>query len=258
MKVIDSFQNCLNYGNCSGRHYVGNYALGKMGSTGFLIGFTCGFTFSIVLLTVLLIATEALSPTWLQFFFLISHWSLYLFSLSVFHFLEFFVTSVYQPNTLSYESYIVNHSTSYTVAILASVIEFWSEYLFFGYKKNQLWLIIFGGILVTFGQVVRTIAMSTCGENFSHQIMQDKSPSHKLVTHGIYAWFRHPSYLGWFWWCVGTQILLCNPFCTVTYAVVAWCFFKERIDFEERVLLKSYGQEYEMYSKHTYIGIPFI
>lgn len=22
---------------------------------------------------------------------------------------------------------------------------------------------------------------------------------------------RHPSYMGWFWWSIGTQLLLCNP-----------------------------------------------
>lgn len=42
-------------------------------------------------------------------------------------------------------------------------------------------------------------------------------------------YLRHPSYFGWFWWCVGTQCLLCNPLCILAYAVAAWDFFRKRI-----------------------------
>ena len=31
------------------------------------------------------------------------------------------------------------------------------------------------------------------------------------MTDGVYAWFRHPSYVGWLYWSVGTQLILCNP-----------------------------------------------
>src|SRR4051812_31669288 len=49
--------------------------------------------------------------------------------------------------------------------------------------------------------------------------------------------FRHPSYVGWFYWSVGTQLLLCNPLCTVLYGLAAWAFFKDRIPYEEALLL---------------------
>ena len=29
---------------------------------------------------------------------------------------------------------------------------------------------------------------------------------HLLITTGIYAHMRHPSYVGWFYWSVGTQV----------------------------------------------------
>lgn len=32
--------------------------------------------------------------------------------------------------------------------------------------------------------------------------------------------FRHPGYLGWMLWAIGTQVLLINPFCTLAFAVV--------------------------------------
>lgn len=39
-----------------------------------------------------------------------------------------------------------------------------------------------------------------------------------LVTRGVYRLCRHPGYLGWYAWAVGTQLLLCNPICTPAFA----------------------------------------
>lgn len=45
---------------------------------------------------------------------------------------------------------------------------------------------------------------------------------------------RHPSYLGFFYWALGTQIMLANPVSIVVFAVVLWRFFKYRIEREYR------------------------
>jgi protein-S-isoprenylcysteine O-methyltransferase len=70
---------------------------------------------------------------------------------------------------------------------------------------------------------------------------------------------RHPSYVGFFYWAVGTQLLLCNPFSTILYTIAAWTFFRHRIVFEERTLRALFsGGEYECYASKTYIGIPLL
>lgn len=48
--------------------------------------------------------------------------------------------------------------------------------------------------------------MITAGTSFTHLISYDKRRDHRLVTRGVYSLFRHPSYVGWFWWSVGTQV----------------------------------------------------
>lgn len=73
--------------------------------------------------------------------------------------------------------------------------------------------------------------MATAGSNFNHLIEDDKRDDHKLVTVGIYSIFRHPSYMGWFWWCIFIQVMLCNPISTVAFTFVAWKFFSDRIEF---------------------------
>lgn len=63
-----------------------------------------------------------------------------------------------------------------------------------------------GLVLCLTGEFMRKIAMLTAGRSFNHYIQMTKDEDHHLVTHGIYAWSRHPSYVGWFYWSVGTQV----------------------------------------------------
>lgn len=108
------------------------------------------------------------------------------------------------------------------------------------------------------GQLLRTGAMYQAASNFTHLVSTEKKQKHKLVTHGLYACFRHPSYVGWFWWSIGTQVLLKNPVCIVVYAVAAWRFFAARIPYEEDHLKHFFGIEYTRYQDHVPSGIPFI
>ncbi len=62
------------------------------------------------------------------------------------------------------------------------------------------------------------------------------------LAHAVFSWFiqdffgdvrffRHPGYLGFLIWSVGSQVLLCNPVCTVGYTIVMWRFFRDRIPY---------------------------
>lgn len=108
------------------------------------------------------------------------------------------------------------------------------------------------------GELLRKSAMLTAMTNFTHTVSFRKRTDHTLITHGVYAWCRHPSYVGWFCWSIGSQMILCNPICTVTYSIVAWYFFKDRIEDEEMMLLQFFGKEYLEYRKKVPTGLPFI
>lgn len=56
------------------------------------------------------------------------------------------------------------------------------------------------------GEVLRKLAMFTAKSNFNHIIQVKREEGHVLVTNGIYGLCRHPSYVGWFWWSIGTQV----------------------------------------------------
>lgn len=56
---------------------------------------------------------------------------LYSMSLSMFHFSEFISVAMTNPKTLTVDSFILNHSVQYSVAAVASWMEFAVEYYFF-------------------------------------------------------------------------------------------------------------------------------
>ncbi|KAE8980180.1 hypothetical protein PF010_g23222 [Phytophthora fragariae] len=188
----------------------------------------------------------------------VEQWSLYGLALGFFHLMEFMLTAAYRPANVSYESFLLNHSREYHLAVLFSCVEFWLELYFVpGWKLHALVRPV-GIALVIVGQFFRISAMSTAASNFSHRIEYLKRKEHKLVTHGVYRFIRHPSYLGWFWWIVGSQILLGNPLCAVGYSIVSWSFFHDRIPYEEQLLLAFFPDEYPAYKAGTISGIPFV
>lgn len=224
--------------------------LGYVGGAGLLLGTLLGFH-----LLGLFLSLFHFHSLWM------SRWCLYVVSLMSFHALEFLVTARYNPRTATAESYLITHSKAYTIAAVASWVEFWVESLFFtpritGYLGG-LFLFV-GAVVVIGGQVLRTLGMVTAGSSFNHIVQDEHDGNQILVTHGVYRVLRHPAYFGWFWWSVGTQFVLMNPICICAYAWASWKFFNNRIPYEEQALVKMFGEKYLDYMKRTRVGIPFI
>ena len=182
----------------------------------------------------------------------------YMMAMSFFHWSEYVTTSIFNSSSLSLDSFLINHSIEYGVAAVASWLEFWIEYYLFPSLKTVRIVFWFGLMLVVFGEALRKVAMFTAGSNFTHQVQVIKRQDHRLVTTGVYSFFRHPSYVGWFYWSLGTQILVCNPICIVGYGIVSWKFFNERILDEEQLLTYFFGDDYSQYTAKVGTGIPFI
>lgn len=185
-------------------------------------------------------------------------WTVYVIALCMFHLGEFFTTAISNPSVTSADSFMVNHSKAYTAAALISWTEFCIRVLYFP-GQNSAQIFYMGILFVVGGQLCRSWAMVTCGESFNHYIQKDKKENHVLVMHGIYNFLRHPSYVGFYYWAVGTQLVLCNPLSALIYGLAAWTFFRYRIAYEEETLKGIFPEgAYESYAARTYIGIPFL
>lgn len=178
--------------------------------------------------------------------------------LTFFHFSEYIMTALYNADRLSLDSFLLNHSFEYQVAAVFSWIEFCFEAWLFPKMKCYLLITLLGFLMVFCGELLRKFAMMTAKSNFTHIVQSEKNDGHALVTEGIYSWTRHPSYVGWFYWSIGTQVLLANPICIVGYAIASWKFFDERVRDEEYYLMNFFGDSYLDYMSKVPTRLPFI
>lgn len=179
----------------------------------------------------------------------------------IYHLLEFLTTTRNHPETASYDSFLFYQSFEYAFARVMYHLEFFLWYFLWPdlrTNKFSTTLSCIGLIGVLTGQAIRTIAMYQCGASFTHVVMQQKKQEHVLITHGIYQYFRHPSYFGWFLWATSLQLLMFNPLFFVATCYMSYRFFSERIPREERALVEFFGQEYVKYRDATPTWLPFI
>ncbi|ODM20581.1 hypothetical protein SI65_03634 [Aspergillus cristatus] len=238
-----------------------NYPNGEKSLSGislraFLIGTTLGISTCVTFFFTFLQST----PLWRVPFFLAS--------LSLFHFLEFYVTATYNTRYASVSTFLLSsNGWAYNVAHGSAMLECFIGYYFFPESHYYSLNIDASGVKITLalglflmalGQVVRTLAMAQAGSNFNHTVQVEHKEGHVLVRNGVYALSRHPSYFGFFWWGLGTQLVLGNVVCFVGYAVVLWRFFSSRIKREEKFLVCFFGDDYVDYKKTTWVGIPGI
>jgi protein-S-isoprenylcysteine O-methyltransferase len=221
-----------------------------------LRAFCLGAALATGLITCLLTITFTSSPLWRLPFFLSA--------LSTFHFLEFWTTAAYNTPQADVKSFLLTANwPAYAVAHAAA----FAECLFINVLfPNRAWaplhsgpvLLLLGLVATAVGQVVRSAAMVRAGQSFNHIVQRRKGREHVLVTTGIYAALRHPSYFGFFWWALGTQAVMGNTICFCGYAAMLWMFFSRRIKGEEEFLVSFFGDDYVEYRKRVGTRIPFI
>ncbi|CAI5948603.1 unnamed protein product [Closterium sp. NIES-65] len=149
-------------------------------------------------------------------------------------------------------------SGEYLLAMAAALTEYALETALFPAFKRRLWPVAWvGGALLLAGEAVRKAAMVTAGRSFTHDIQTEKRREHRVVTHGLYRWVRHPGYTGCFMWSIATQLVLVNPLCTLAFALVSWRFFAARIPYEEFYLHHFFGLDYEEFYLHQFFGLEY-
>ena len=228
-------------------------SLSGIATRSFLLGITLTLS---TLTTLYLLRPSTYTPLWRAPFFLST--------LSIFHYLEFWTTATYNTPQASISSFLLSsngiaYQGAHTFALLELLA---TSYLFPSWRllpsHLSLPILYTGLFLIAFGQAIRSMAMKAAGTNFNHIVQSTKKLSHRLVTTGIYRYLRHPSYFGFFWWALGTQMVLGNPLAFVLYWAVLYRFFAVRIKGEEEFLMGFFGEDYVRFRERTRAWIPFI
>ena len=125
----------------------------------------------------------------------------------------------------------------------------WSK---IGLPESARWLGVGIGLFCTFGIYW---LFSSIGSGISPTSATRKE--HKLVTHGIYHWIRHPLYTIGSSFIISFGMMADNWF-IAAFGVLAFTLMAVRTPKEEENLIEKFGDEYREYMKHTGRFLPKI
>ncbi|KAJ2375702.1 farnesyl cysteine-carboxyl methyltransferase [Coemansia sp. RSA 2607] len=188
----------------------------------------------------------------------------YMAMVALYHMLEYLCVALYNPTRIELDSFMFNPDGEnlYPVTLAVSLVEYiaecWMNCSSSGSSGGPGAIAVVGLFVATAGQVIRTLAMVTAKSSFNHIIADRRENDHTLITHGIYSYERHPSYVGFFLWAVGLQVMLRNPISCFLFVAALSYFFIRRVNYEERTLKILFGQEYDHYMRRTPTCIPKI
>jgi protein-S-isoprenylcysteine O-methyltransferase len=120
---------------------------------------------------------------------------IYLGFLTFFHFSEYLAISLSHPESLTLDSFMLNHSIQYELAAVISWVEFFVEVHFYPELKMYKTIWLTGALICLAGEILRKVAMLTAKKSFHHLVQFQQADDHKLVTTGVYGHFRHPAYV---------------------------------------------------------------
>lgn len=183
---------------------------------------------------------------------------MYMIGNGVFHALEFWVTSRYNPSSLGMWSFCLTNGVAYALAQIIAACEMLAWRWQLGHWPYAYGVFAAGAILMVAGQAIRTAAMIQAATSFNHFIQKQKKSDHVLVEHGLYGIVRHPSYTGFAMWSIGMQLMVGNYLSTFLYTVTDYMFFRSRIMVEEKHLIDFFGDAYVSYKKRVPSGIPMV
>ncbi|KAJ3433297.1 protein-s-isoprenylcysteine o-methyltransferase [Anaeramoeba flamelloides] len=190
-----------------------------------------------------------------MFSFLVTPFIFFLF-LVEFHSTEYLLVYIYNRKDLSFQSTLITAELTFWI-VLGYI-----EYFFYGYfnptLKTSNFFQIIGILLLLIGEGMRKVGMITAQHNFTHEVQYQKRQKHRLIDFGIYAYIRHPGYLGFWIWCIGGQLFLGNVISAIAYAAILWKWFAERIEDEEEALSRFFPTAYKEYKKRVRSWFPFL
>lgn len=106
------------------------------------------------------------------------------------------------------------------------------------------------GVLILFsGNAVFYAAHSALGSNWSGTL--NIKENHTLVTNGIYNYVRHPMYLGFFLLAIGLFLSSANWLLGLATLGFSTFMYNRRIDDEEKMMIDTFGDQYQQYMKRT-------
>jgi len=120
----------------------------------------------------------------------------------------------------------------------------------------RIFVFIIGVLVLLLGSSILVASRLQIGQYGGSKIVIEEE--HKLVTDRIYRYIRNPQYLGFLLLFSGYSFSLGSILMMFVTATGLFLIFRSRILLEEKILLETFGDEYEDYLNHTWRLLPHI
>lgn len=137
---------------------------------------------------------------------------------------------------------------------------YWLSFIIASTKVGRIfhWNIFFaiGSFLALIGLIIRITSILTLKQQFTYTVT--KIENHELIETGLYKKIRHPGYLGQLIIFLGISTCLSNWISILLMIIPVLLGYLNRINVEEKFMIKNMGQKYLDYQKRTKRLIPGI
>lgn len=159
------------------------------------------------------------------------------------------------PKTYKSKSFLKYLSLTLIESIIAVQLLGVSLFPMYIAQKNILIQVV-GLLCVIGGAIIAISARITLGANWSHAFEYQVKKKQVLITNGIYAYVRHPIYLGLLIAFIGGELLAQSylVFALLLFFLAAYRQMKK----EEKLLIAHYGEAYRKYMKSSKMFLPFL
>jgi protein-S-isoprenylcysteine O-methyltransferase Ste14 len=123
-------------------------------------------------------------------------------------------------------------------------------------RVPNMTLLTLGIVAASIGAIIRIVAQVNLGKNFSFEAKIKKD--HALIKTGIHSVVRHPMYTGMFLMVLGLCIAMQSIIGIVMNALILIPIGLYRVNVEERLLLRRFGDEYKKYVFVTKKFVPYV
>jgi len=113
-----------------------------------------------------------------------------------------------------------------------------------------------GLVVLLIGIAVRSIAIAQLGRFHTPNVAI--RGDHQLKEEGLYAYVRHPSYLGAMIGFLGFALSLGNWLSVIVMTSLTTCLYLYRINEEEAALAEAFGDAFRRYAARTKRLIPWV
>jgi protein-S-isoprenylcysteine O-methyltransferase Ste14 len=141
-----------------------------------------------------------------------------------------------------------------SAALIPALIYTFTGWLDFANYRLSDWMGWLGAAILAGGLFVFWRAHTDLSSYWSPTLEIYKD--HKLVTSGIYRTIRHPMYASQWLFVIAQCLILQNWIAGPVNLIIFIPFYILRVQAEENMLLKTFGEEYRIYREQTGSVIP--